>query len=95
MKIFECLTISLGNKTKTLTASSIITSHINKIFFAHNQQNYAHIVPVYLEEMYVLREEEPEVWQFLCRTLVLIRLMYHFVPYEQIMGLNLRMIIGP
>ena len=38
-----------------------------KYFFVHDQQNYAHMVPVYLAEMYALKEEEPEVWQFLAQ----------------------------
>ena len=39
--------------------------HATKYLFARDQQNCAWIVPIYLEKMYTLKEEETEIWQFL------------------------------
>ena len=38
--------------------------HLVKYFFAHDQQNFARMVPVYLSEMYALQERQSEVWDF-------------------------------
>ena len=68
--MFECLLLFL-HETKQRCWQLYISFHIStKCFLKHIQQNYVCIVPVYFVEMYALKEEEPEVWQFLRGTSV-------------------------
>ena len=34
-----------------------------KYFFAQDMLNYAHMIPVYLEEMEIVKETDPEIYQ--------------------------------
>ena len=66
MEMFECLLLCLRSTKQRCWELHLSSLHeLAKYFFVHDQQNYARMVPVYLAEMYALKEEEPEVWQFL------------------------------
>ena len=64
--MFECLLSFLRCTKQRCWELHLSSLHLlTKYFFAHDQQSYARMVPVYLAEMYALKEKDPEVWQFL------------------------------
>ena len=65
MKMFELLLLFIRGTRQRLWNLHLASLHnLVKYFFAHDKQNYARMVPVYLAEMYSLRDDEPQVWDF-------------------------------
>ena len=64
MEMFELLLFIRGTR-QGLWELHISSLHkLVKYFFAHDKQIYARMVPVYLSEMYALKGNHPEVWEF-------------------------------
>ena len=65
MKMFELLLLFIRGTRQRLWELHLASLHkLVKYFFAHDKQNYARMVPVYLSEMYALKGNHPEVWEF-------------------------------
>ena len=64
MKMFELLLLFIRGTRQRLWDSHLASlHHLVKYFFAHDQQNYARMVPVYLSEMYAVAERHSgNIW---------------------------------
>ena len=65
MKLFELLLLFTRATRQQLWESHLSTLHeLAKYLFAYDIFNYARMTPVYLSQMYELKEKDPETWGF-------------------------------
>ena len=65
MKMFESLLLFVrATRQKDWELHLMSLNGLVKYFFAHGLQNYARMVPVYLSEMFALKEQDPELWEY-------------------------------
>ena len=65
MKVFDLLLLSTRATRQQLWELHLSTLHeFAKYFFAYEMFNYARMTPVYLSQMYELKEKDSESWDF-------------------------------
>ena len=66
MKLFEVVLLFIRATRESFWELHLASlEEFIKHFFAFDQINYARLSPVYISEMYALKENDPETWQFL------------------------------
>ena len=64
MRMFESLLLFVrATRQKDWELHVTSLNGLVKYFFVHDLQNYARMVPVYLSEMFVPKEQDPELWE--------------------------------
>ena len=65
IKIFELILLFLrGTRQSNWDLHLAALDQFAKYFFAFDQINYAKLTPVYLSQMYALKDSDPETWSF-------------------------------
>ena len=65
MRMFESLLLFVrATRQKDWQLHLTSLNGLVKYFFTHELQNYARMVPVYLSEMFALKEQDPELWEY-------------------------------
>ena len=66
MKVFEHLLLFLHATRQQIWTLHLTSLHVlSRYFFAYDMINYARITPVYLAQMFALKEKEEEAWNIL------------------------------
>ena len=66
MKMIETLFLFIRSTRQELWGLQLVAlDHFAKYFFATDLINYARMTPIYLSQMYGLKDEDPETWVFL------------------------------
>ena len=65
MILFELLLLFIRASFQQLWELHLSTLHeLTKYFFAYDMQNYARLTPVYLSQMYSLKDKDRAIWDF-------------------------------
>ena len=66
MKVFEHLLLFLRATRQQIWTLHLTSLHaLSRYFFAYDMINYARFTPVYLAQMFGLKEKDEEAWNFL------------------------------